>query len=123
MHYRIDDEARLFHLDLNCGITAERALDKALTVIEARPELWRWDWIVDARVTPEDASFHQIARLARAFDVRLDNEVLTMLVTHDSYLHLWARVMDFQFPRRRHLVVATPEAAMRRIEHRQAQRR
>lgn len=123
MRHHIDDDARLFRIDLNSGVSAARALDLAMAVLAERPDLWGWDWIVDARVTPEDASFEQITRLAMAYEVRPEIEVLTLLVSHDSYLHLWARVMDFQFPRRRHRVAATPEAALARIDADRAQRR
>jgi hypothetical protein len=123
VRHHIDDDARLFRIDLNSGVSAGQALDQALVVLADRPDLWGWDWIVDARITPDDASFNQIARLARAYQVRPEIEVLTILVSHDSHLHLWARVMDFQFPRRRHRVVATPEAALVRIGADRAQRR
>ena len=121
MRYRIEDDVRVFHLDLNSGVSAAKALEKALDVIKIRPDLWGWDWIVQARITPADASFEQIGRLARVFYTPPEDEVLSVLVSHDGSLPLWARVMDFQFPRRRHVVVATLEEAHERIrKHRMA---
>ena len=37
----------------------------------------------------------------------------TLLVSEDRYLHLWARVMDFQFGPRQHIVVRRMEDAIR----------
>jgi len=120
VRYRIDEEAQLLHLDLNSGVSAETALGEALAIIKVRPDLWSWDWIVEAETTPWDASFEQIARLAGALDTPPPAEALTMLVSQDASLHLWARVMDFQFLRRRHIVVRSIEEALVQIRrHRQ----
>lgn len=120
MRYQIDEEARLFHLDLNSGVSAETALGEVLAIIKARPELWGWDWIVEADTTPCDASFEQIARLASAFDTPPSFEVLTLLVSRDASLPMWARVMDFQFPRRRHVVVLSLDEARDEIRRHRA---
>ena len=123
MKYRIDDGPRLFHIDLMDGVSAERALEEVLAVVQARPELWGWDWIVNVSFVPEDASVEQIARLALAYGTPRDVEALTMLVSGDANLHLWAKVMDFQFPRRKHRVTATLDSAMGQIEAARANRK
>lgn len=80
MRQSILDDARLYCIDLNRGVTAAAALDQALECLGRRPEIWTWDWIVDARVTPDDASFEHIATLAKASSLRPIQPVLTMLV-------------------------------------------
>jgi hypothetical protein len=124
LRYTIDRRARVFHLDLNRPVSAHRALEQSLALLAAEPELWGWDWIVDARTVPEDASIEQIARLATVFAAQpaapAEALATTVLVSEDRYLHLWAKVMDFQFPRRKHLVVTDVAQAFRLIEARQA---
>lgn len=114
MRHRFYAAEQILHLDLNCGITAARALEQAIPVLEAHPDLWNWDWIVDTRVLPTDACVDQIARLAELFRAPA-RSAITAFATDDRFLHLWARVMDFQFPGRRHMVVATAGAAVQLI--------
>ena len=120
MRYTIDRDARVFHLDLNRPVSAQRALDQSLALLAVEPELWGWDWIVDAQTVPEDASVEQIARLAKVFVSKLVAEATTVLVSGDRNLHLWAKVMDFQFPKRKHLVVTDVAQAWRLIKARRA---
>lgn len=115
MRHRLYTAQRILHLDLNDGVSAQRALERAIPMLEARPELWEWDWIVDARIVPVDATVDQIARLADLFR-RPARSAITAFATDDRFLHLWARVMDFQFPGRKHLVVANARAALRLIK-------
>lgn len=122
MPHRIDDGGRVFHLELTGG-TARRLLDEVLAVVKARPDLWAWDWIVYTPVLPEDASIDQIAQLAQLYADAAKAEVLTIFVSHDPSLHLWARVMDFQFRPRKHVVVATLQAAEARLERERSTRR
>jgi hypothetical protein len=122
LRYTIDRDSRVFHLDLNRPVSAHHALEQSLAVLAAEPELWGWDWIVDAEAVPGDASVEQIARLARVFASQSSSVATTVLVSDDRYLHLWARVMDFQFPRRKHLVVTDIAQAWRLIEARRAAR-
>ena len=122
MRYTIDRDARVFHLDLNRPVSAQRALEQSLALLAAEPDLWSWDWIVDARTVPEDASVEQIARLARMFAMQPAVAATTVLVSEDRYLHLWAKVMDFQFPRRKHLVVTDIAQARKLIDARRPPR-
>lgn len=122
MRYTIDRDARVFHLDLNRPVSAQRALEHSLALLADEPELWGWDWIVDAQAVPGDASVEHIARLAKVFVRPVGAGATTVLVSEDRYLHLWAKVMDFQFPKRKHLVVTDIAQARRLIEARRAPR-
>jgi len=119
VQHRFYTDERILHLDLNSGVTAERALAQAIPLLEGRPDLWSWDWVIDTRAVPTDASVGQIARLAEMFR-RPERPVVTAFATDDRFLHLWARVMDFQFPGRKHLVVANAVAGLRLINSRRA---
>lgn len=119
MRYRLYDAQRILHLDLNSGVSAQRALEQALPMLEARPELWDWDWIVASRAVPVDASVAQIGRLAEMFR-KPARTAITAFASEDRFLHLWARVMDFQFPGRKHIVVSSARAALRLIKVRRA---
>ena len=119
MQHRFYADDRILHLDLNSGVTAERALAQAIPLLEDRPDLWDWDWVIDSRALPTDASVGQIARLAEMFR-KPEMPVTTAFATEDRFLHLWARVMDFQFPGRKHLVVASALAGIRLINTRRA---
>ena len=114
MRHRLSHGEQVLYLDLNSGVSAQRALDQSLALLRAYPDLWDWDWIVAARIVPIDATVEQIALLARMFRKPVEPAV-TVLVSEDRFLHLWARVMDFQFPGRRHLVVADMGEAVRLI--------
>lgn len=119
LRHRIDDAERILHLDLNTGISAQRALDQSMALLRAMPDLWNWDWIVEARIVPVDASVGQIERLTSLFRYP-ERKAVTVLASHDRFLHLWARVMDFQFPGRKHLVVSNAADALRLIGQRRA---
>lgn len=114
MRHRLYDAQRILHLDLNDGVSAQRALEQAIPMLEERPDLWAWDWIIDARAVPTDASVDQVARLAGMFR-KPARSAITAFATDDRFLHLWARVMDFQFPGRKHMVVSNARAALRLI--------
>ena len=122
MRYTIDRDARVLHLDLNRAVSAQRALDQSVAILASQPEIWGWDWIVDSKVVPEDASVEQIAYLAELFAMQPAVLATTVLVSLDRYLHLWARVMDFQFPKRKHLVATNVPLALELIESRRARR-
>lgn len=122
MRHRIDWEASIFHLDLAQSPSAQKALEDAVSILAQQPELWGWDWIVEALAVPEDASVSQISQLAGLYAAQPSARATTVLVSHDQNLHLWAKVMDFQFPGRQHLVVTDFGAAMPLIERMQTQR-
>ena len=106
----IDAPSRTLTLKLEDGKSARRALEIAFDLLRNKPYLWDWDWIVEAQRVPDDASVQQIADLARIQPIT-GRQAITTLVSQDRYLHLWARVMDFQFPSRTHRVVGTIAAA------------
>ncbi len=114
LRFRIDEKSRLLFIDLDSGVSAQKAMNISLDLFDRRPELWSWDWIVQATVVPEDASIDHMARLARAH-VGHERVATSVLVSHDRALHLWARVMDFQFPGRRHTVVRSVEEGLDRL--------
>ncbi|RZJ94899.1 MAG: hypothetical protein EON88_11800 [Brevundimonas sp.] len=119
MQHRFYADERILHLDLNSGVTAQRALAQAIPLLEGQPDLWSWDWVIDTRAVPTDASVCQIARLAELFR-KPEAPVVTAFATDDRFLHLWARVMDFQFPGRKHLIVSSAAAGFRLINTRRA---
>ena len=119
LRHHIDHAQRILHLDLNDGVSAQRALDESMALLRSMPDLWSWDWIVEARVVPVDATVGQIERLMDMFR-RPERRAVTVLASHDRFLHLWARVMDFQFPGRKHLVVSNAADALRLIGQRRA---
>lgn len=119
MQHRFYADERILHLDLNSSVSAQRALMQAIPLLEGKPELWGWDWVIDTRTVPTDASVGQIAQLAEMFR-KPANPVVTAFASDDRFLHLWARVMDFQFPGRKHLVVPNAVAAMRLISNRRS---
>ncbi|GLK47862.1 hypothetical protein GCM10017620_08350 [Brevundimonas intermedia] len=122
LRYEIDERARILSMDLVSGGAADRILDVILGLITARPELCGWDWIVECEPLPDDAGTQHLAQLSEAWGPPPKVEAVTVFVTQDRLLHLWARVMDFQFVRRKHLVERDIEAARRLIERRRALR-
>lgn len=122
MQYEIDEQARILWMDLVSAGSADKVLTATLALIKARPELCSWDWIVECQPLPNDATVDHLSKLAQAWGAPPTVEALTVFVTQDRLLHLWARVMDFQFLRRKHLVERDVEAARRLIERRRAER-
>jgi hypothetical protein len=116
--HRIDENEQVFHLDLT-GHSARALLEQSLVVLETRPELRDWDWIILLPSGPTDITVDDVAAFSERFP-REDRDAVTIFVSEDRYLHLWARVMDFQFPGRKHLVVADAEAAARVIAQRRS---
>lgn len=102
---------RTLFLHLRPGESTQGALKQSLALLRRQPELWAWDWIVGAEAVPDDASVHQIAQLAEIY-VRPNLPATTVLVSDDRFLHLWARVMNFQFPQREHNVMRTVDEAL-----------
>ena len=49
-------------------------------------------------------------------------EAVTVFVTNDRMLHLWARVLDFQFVRRKHFIERDIDIARRFVARRQSAR-
>ena len=106
----IDLSTRTLTLHLQQGQSAQRALEAAVKLLTERPDLWDWDWIVEAASVADDACVHHIDSLAR-LQATTGRRARTVLVSEDRYLHLWARVMDFQFPNRAHSVVRSMDEA------------
>lgn len=92
--------------------------DLIISLVEARPELARWDWVHDIRNASGDAD--QEDRVAKAFASALAGEpapaAITIFITQDPGFPLWAKVMDGFFPGRRHLTATTPEMALIHLE-------
>jgi len=117
----IDETDRVLHLDLGGELTAAPVIDWIQALMRDRPELRTWDWIIDARNLPADFGVDHVAHLSvayRASDAHVDGSgAVVALVTDDRYLHLWAQVMDFQFPGRRHQTVPDMAAARDLVAH------
>lgn len=122
MRYEIDEQARILWLDLVSAGSADKVLTATVALITARPELCSWDWIVECQPMPDDATVDHLSKLAEAWGSPPEVEAITVFVTQDRLLHLWARVLDFQFARRKHLIERDTEAARRLIERRRGLR-
>jgi hypothetical protein len=122
LHYEIDEQSRILWADLVSAGSADRVLEAMLALITSRPELCGWDWIVECHPLPDDATADHLAKLAQAWGPPPEVEAITVFVTQDQLLHLWARVLDFQFTRRKHLIERDAEAARRLIERRRSTR-
>lgn len=123
MDYVIDEDACIFQLDMVSAVSSDRLLEATLALIAARPELCGWDWIALGEPLPDDATTEHLAQLQAAWGAPPKVEAVTVFVTHDPLLHLWAKVMDFQFVRRKHMVVRERDAAYQLIERRRSLRR
>lgn len=126
MKYRIDEDEALLHIDLNSGPPALRFVDQLQAILQHRPDVRRWDWIIEARVLPADLGVDHVAHLAEAYRsseaAAAGAQAVVALVSDDQNLFLWAKVMDFQFPGRRHLVVNDLAAARALIARERASR-
>jgi len=122
VHYEIDEEAKILQFDMASVRSADEVLATVMSLIAQRPELCAWDWIALGDPLPDDASHEHLAKLSAAWGPPPAVEAVTAFVTPDAFFHLWAKVMDFQFVRRKHLVVRDVAAARSLIERRRAAR-
>ncbi len=105
MDYVIDREDRIVLVKIGPSDSGEATTESLLALGEAEPDLWTWDCIIHVPVVAQDASVEQVSRAARQYATQKGVRATTVFVSDDAYLHLWAKVMDFQFPPRKHLVV------------------
>lgn len=122
MRYEIDEANRILMLDLVSAGSADRVLKATVDLITQRPELCSWDWIVECEPMTDDATVQHLAKLAEAWGTPPLVEAVTVFVTNDRMLHLWARVLDFQFVRRKHFIERDINVARQFVARRQSAR-
>ncbi len=122
MRYEIDEANRVLMLDLVSAGSADRVLTATVDLITQRPELCSWDWIVECEPITDDATVQHLAKLAEAWGTPPLVEAVTVFVTNDRMLHLWARVLDFQFVRRKHFIERDINVARQFVARRQSAR-
>ncbi|KQR61379.1 hypothetical protein [Brevundimonas sp. Leaf168] len=122
MRYEIDEAKRVLMLDLVSAGSADRVLKATVDLITQRPELCSWDWIVECEPMTDDATVQHLAKLAEAWGTPPLVEAVTIFVTNDRMLHLWARVLDFQFVRRKHFIERDINVARQFVARRQSAR-
>lgn len=122
MRYEIDEANRVLMLDLVSAGSADRVLKATVDLITQRPELCSWDWIVECEPMTDDATVQHLAKLAEAWGTPPLVEAVTIFVTNDRMLHLWARVLDFQFVRRKHFIERDINVARQFVARRQSAR-
>tara|TARA_R110000764_G_scaffold115830_3_gene202767 strand:- start:55 stop:450 length:396 start_codon:yes stop_codon:yes gene_type:complete len=115
-----DEVNRRVHVASLDAITAVSGTQNILNMLQQRPELKGWDWIHDVRRALADADVEDVSRIARAFSDPPPGETFTVFISTDPNLGTWARAMDFEFVRRRHLCAPTPEAAIALLERHRA---
>ena len=118
----MDEANRVLMLDLVSAGSADRVLKATVDLITQRPELCSWDWIVECEPMTDDATVQHLAKLAEAWGTPPLVEAVTVFVTNDRMLHLWARVLDFQFVRRKHFIERDIDIARRFVLRRQSAR-
>lgn len=111
MDYVIDRDDRIVLVKIGPSDSGEATTERLLALGDAEPELWTWDCIIHVPVVAQDASVEQVARAARKYATQKGVRATTVFVTDDVYFHLWAKVMDVQFPGRKHFVVRDIDTA------------
>ena len=122
MRYEIDEASKVLMLDLVSAGSADRVLKATVDLITQRPELCSWDWIVECEPMTDDATVQHLAKLADSWGAPPLVEAVTVFVTNDRMLHLWARVLDFQFVRRKHFIERDINVARQFVARRQSAR-
>lgn len=116
----IDEANRRVLITSPDGTSGQAATRIIVDMARQRPELVGWDWIHDVRRALGDVSVEDISQVARAFADPPPGDTFTIFVSTDPHLGIWARAMDFEFVRRRHLCAPTPEAAIALLERHRA---
>ena len=110
MRYQIDGDARIVEFDTT-GVSAEAANEGFLALIQERPDLWHWDWVVAINQVAEGTTVGVIGRLADGYAHLDKTDAITVMVSPDANLQFWAKVLEFQYPgRRRHVVPQRADA-------------
>lgn len=110
MQYKVDADARIVEFD-TVGLSSQRVNDGFLAFIDDQPELWHWDWIIKVDQVPADTTVSGAGRLAARYANMDKTQAVTVMVSPDSNLQFWAKVLEFQYPgRRRHVVPQRTDA-------------
>ena len=114
LSHRIDEAKLRAFMTIRGGATGAATVRYIAALAAGRSELAGWDWIQDVRESAGEVDNADIQALADIFGKT--DPCWTVFVSHDPNLRLWCRVMDGLFDGRRHLAVATPEAAVDMLE-------
>jgi hypothetical protein len=115
LQIQTDEQARIVDFDAT-GLSSQRVNDGFLSLVEQRPDLWHWDWIVAIDQVAADATVGLVGELADGYAHMDQTDAVTVMVSPDSSLPFWARVLEFQHPGRRRLVVSSRIEALTLIE-------
>lgn len=78
-----------------------------LRLIERRPELGGWDWIIDIRNPHEKATPEELGQIAAAFNAARSKQSFTVFVSDDPATYDRCALMELKFLDRCHLVAKT----------------
>lgn len=95
--------------------------DRLAEVVEQRPNLGGWDWIVEVRGKLPKAVPWNLERLVSVFDCPA-SPADTVVVSTDPIADAWARVLSSNFRVRRHWVMSSRAAARELLDNRPVDR-
>jgi hypothetical protein len=106
-----DDLLRRITLRFMGAVTGQEYLARLGPVLDADPALHEYDFIFDARDYAGTVENDHVRVLAERYAPQLRHAAATMavIVSHDTGMQYWARLLEVQFPNRR--FVLAPDLA------------
>src|SRR5258708_1712500 len=117
IRHTVDEIHRTLIIELSGTISGHAFSTFACDLYGRRPELFDYECVVDLLEYEGDVGFADLGPLEKIYTGRPEGTAAFrpgFIVTSDPNIHLWAAVLDEQFPGRKHYVAASLEEAFSR---------
>lgn len=114
--FELDEENRRFVITAASGADRAEILGTVAEAVRCHPAIASWDCIADLRHPLAGDRAFDLSSLAPLFDREEERPALTVLLTDQSRMMDWVRLLNHQFKSRRFCVAASPREALHLIE-------
>ena len=101
---QISERLRRVVVAVKAAPETETVGQTVIRLLEARPELGGWDWVLDIRNPHEKASLEELEQIAAASNQRTSSMAYTVFVSQDPGTYDRLPLLGARFQRRCHLV-------------------
>lgn len=109
--FNLDERLRRVIVTVMPGPQTTTVAKTVVSLVERRPELRSWDWIIDLRNPHEKAAPEELERIAAAFNGARNRRSYTVFVSDDPAIYGRCALMERTLPDRRHIVAKTMAGA------------
>ena len=119
IRHQLDEARRRILLSGDGADGGREVIAFVMGQLQVRPELLDWDWIIDLSQASGLVGNADVDAASNLFSGQ-GEAAWTVFVSSDPNLAVWARLMDHQFPLRRHLIAHDADAAHRLLDRKRA---